>query len=594
MTETVKTLFGRAIGLHQSGRTADAEAIYRYIWSLDPGHLDTIHLLGVAAYQTGKLDLAAQMIGRAICLKNDETAFFSNLGNVFKDLGRTAEAVVNYRRALFLRPAYAEAHSNLGNALQELADVGEAIRSLRKALILNPGYAEAWNNLGNAIFDLGEHDDANRFYLRALQVNPDYLDALDNHGFLQLYRPGVTLAEIQRQARRQAGSKKSAAGQVRALPAEHAKPRIGFVSGDFRLHPVGFLVIPALEGLSRAGWDVTCYSNCPQTDELTTRFRKLARRWRPIAGLPDEAVDRQIRDDGIDILIDLSGRSAYNRLPLFMARPAPIQAAWAVGYPATTGLDAMDFLIADRFQVPDGSERFYSEKILRLPDSYICFEPPPDAPPLGELPVLATGKLTFGSFNVLKKISPPTIALWGALLRRLPEASLLMKTLALGSDDVRRYVQNKFAAQGISPDRLRLVGRTSRAEHNAYMAQTDIALDSWPYSGGMTTLEALWMGLPVISLAGDRFCSRHSLGYLSNIGLSELVAESPDHYLDLVAGFAEDIPRLASLRAGMRQRILSSPLCDSERFVRHFEAALMAMSRHVRAPAASGSPIPTV
>jgi predicted O-linked N-acetylglucosamine transferase (SPINDLY family) len=354
------------------------------------------------------------------------------------------------------------------------------------------------------------------------------------------------------------------------------RPRIGLVSGDFRAHAVGFLVLPAIEGLRAAGWHLTLYSNSGKVDAVTRRFEAAASLWRPVYGLSDAALAERIAADGIDILIDLAGYTGQNRLTVFAGKPAPLQVAWA-GYPATTGLAAMDYILADRHQLPPEAEPFYREKAVRLPAAYVVFEPPAEAPDPGRLPA-ATGRgITFGSFNTLKKITPQVVETWSRCLHRLPAARLLMKAPSLNDAATRRRYAGLFAEQGIDPRRLVFRGGTTPAEHVAAMAAADIALDPFPYSGGMTTLECLWMGLPVVTLPGETFASRHTLGYLSAIGLTELVASDADHYVALGVALANDLPRLADLRAGMRRRLRASPLCDRDAFVRHLGAAFDAM-----------------
>jgi protein O-GlcNAc transferase len=545
----VQSVVDYALRHHQAGRLSEAERLYREVLQLEPRHPDALHLLGVLNMQLGRLDVSVDLITKAIAQNANVPAFHSNLGNALTAHGELEKAVTAFRRALALMPNLVEAHGNLGNALRDQGKLDEAVAAYRQALALRPDYADAEMNLA----------------------------------FTQLHRPSVGLADILAASRRWNDAHAARFQErwpVHARPAQPDRlPRIGFVSADFRAHAVGFLVIPAIEGLARAGFHLTCYSNSVATDALTARFVKAASVWRPAAALSDDALAEQIRADGIDILIDLSGLSAGHRLLAFARKPAPIQVASWVGFPSTSGLAAMDYFLADRHQVPVGAEALYSEAVVRLPDSYIAFEPPIDAPPVGDPPALSQPGVTFGSFNNLKKITPEVVAAWSTILQRLPTSRLLLKTQALNCTATRRHYAALFAGNGIADDRLSFVGATPTAQHMGWMLRADIALDSFPYAGGRTTLEALWMGLPVITLPRETFASRHSLSYLSSIGLSELAAADVERYVELAVDLANDVGRLAAMRSGLRARILASPLCDVDRFTGNLAAALTTMWR---------------
>jgi predicted O-linked N-acetylglucosamine transferase (SPINDLY family) len=285
-----------------------------------------------------------------------------------------------------------------------------------------------------------------------------------------------------------------------------------------------------------------------------------------------------IRQDGIDILVDLAGHTAGNRLPVFARKPAPVQASWA-GYVGTTGLAAIDYLITDRWQSPAGSERYMAESLARLPDGYVCWSVPGHAPEVGPLPATSAGAVTFGCFNTLAKINPPVIALWARLFRQLPGSRLVLKTRELADTSVREHILELFDAEGVTAARITLEDRSPHPELLARYNGIDIALDAFPYSGGVTTIEALWMGVPVVTMPGERFASRHSLSHLSNIGLEELVADGPDDYLRIAAALARDLPRLQALRRGLRNRMRASPLLQSQRFTRGLEETFRAMWR---------------
>lgn len=604
---TLHHTFARALAHHQAGRLAEAEAIYRRIQAVEPRHLDSLHLLGVAVHQDGRPDEAIVLIGRAIAANDGVAAFHHNLAEVLRTVGRLDEAVTHYRRAVELDPDWADAHNHLGIALQELGWLDEAAASYRRALELAPDDATAHNNLGVALQDQGRLAEAEASFRRALALDPDYADARNNLGnslkeqgrsdaavecyermladrpdlafarsnllFTRMALPGTTLVEIAAAAAcwDAVHAEPFRAGWPTHGPADHPY-RLGFVSGDFRRHAVGFLTIAALEALARAGHRFVCYNNNLTDDALTARFQAAASEWRPILGRSDDAVAEMIRADGVDILIDLSGHTAQNRLLVFARKPAPVQMTWA-GYVATTGLAAMDYWLADAHQAPESAEPWYREKIIRLPASYICWEPPEEAPPVSPLPAGREGPITFGSFNFLSKVTPETIAVWSRLLGRVAGSRLLFKATSFNCPATRERYRALFAAHGVGAERLRFVGATGRPEHLAITAEADIALDSFPYSGGLTTLETLWMGVPVITRPGETLCSRHSTGYLRTVGLGELVAEHLDGYVEAAAALARDRERLAALRAGLRGRMLASPLCDAAAFARDFAAA---------------------
>jgi predicted O-linked N-acetylglucosamine transferase (SPINDLY family) len=336
---------------------------------------------------------------------------------------------------------------------------------------------------------------------------------------------------------------------------------------------VGLFLAPVLECLKQPEWFTVCYANQRKADEQTHRLTRAASLWRNVADQGEDALAEQIRADAIDVLIDLSGHTGNNRLLTFARRPAPVQATW-VGYVGTTGLAAMDYLIADRYHIPADAEKHYAEKVLRLPDGYLSYEPPPYAPPVGPLPALAAGHVTFGAFHNTAKITPQVIATWSDLLRQLPAARLVLKSHWLDDAGLRHRLTEQLAAHGIAAGRLELLGNTGHREQLKQYNRVDLALDTFPYSGGLTTCEACWMGVPVVTCPGETFASRHSLSHLSNLGLTETITTDLAGYVSTAVGLARDLPRLAELRASLRERMVSSPLCDATRFAVHFASAM--------------------
>jgi protein O-GlcNAc transferase len=349
--------------------------------------------------------------------------------------------------------------------------------------------------------------------------------------------------------------------------------RLGFVSVGFHRHPLGCLFVRALESLGSQDCTTICYSNHARQDELTVRLNAAAGLWRDIYELSDVALAEQIRSDQVDVLFDLDGHTGGNRLMAFARKPAPIQITW-LAYVGTTGMTAMDYILADRFEIPPESERFYRESVLLLPDDYICFDPPTDAPPIASLPALGQGHVTFGSFNRASKITREVVRIWARILRSVPGSRLVLRYAGFDDRGTQTYFRELFAAEDIPGDNLDLFGGARHDEVLGYYSGIDIALDPFPYSGGLVTCESLWMGVPVITCPGETFAGRHSLSHLSNAGLTGMIARSLDEYVALAAAWAGDVPRLAKMRADLRRRVASSPLCDGKRFADNLMALL--------------------
>jgi predicted O-linked N-acetylglucosamine transferase (SPINDLY family) len=574
---TISQALATATEHHQAGRLQAAEQIYRQILAVEPGQADAWHLLGVLAYQVGKHEIAVQYIGRAIGLNRSAAEFHNDMGKACRALRKIPEAVACYRQALELKPEFAEAQNNLGNALKEQGKLDEAVACYRRALQLQPDYAKANSNLGVALKDRGELDEAVACCRRALELRPDLTEAHDNLLLALQYRAGVTLRDL---AEAHAEYDRRHAGPLRSVWPWHERAgdggrrlRVGFVSADFGQHPVGYFLIRPLENLDRSQWETVCYSDRIIQDSLTTRFQAAATTWRNVSGLSDKALADAIFADRIDILFDLAGHTARNRLLVFARKPAPIQVTW-IGYEGTTGLSAMDYLLADRHVVPEGSQRYYREKVLRMPQGYLCYDPPAAAPPVGPLPSLTEGSMTFGSFNNPAKITAEVVAVWAKILRRAPTARLLLKYWGLDEPTVKGRYLDLFAAHGVGPQRLELLPSSSHTEYLAAYHRVDVALDPFPFSGGVTTCEALWMGIPVITCPGETFASRHSLSHLSNAGLTETIAGDLEEYVEIAVSLAGDPPRLAALRAGLRQRMAASPLCDGKCFAANLAIVL--------------------
>ena len=605
-------LFAAALRLHQAGRLAEAEPLYRQALALDPNHVHALHYLGALAHQAGRSDIAADLIGRAVALDVRSPNAHNSLGAALKALGRADEAAAAHRRAIALKPDFAVAHNNLAAALQDqgrldeaiaacrraialqpdlamahlnlgaaLRDQGEldaAVASCRQALALKPDYVEAWVNLGAALKDQGMRTEAAAAYGRAIALQPDYDLAHSNLILLQAGAPHSDLGEGLDLARRHGKILQQRGGAYSAWTSAPApdRLRVGLVSGDLKDHPVGYFLEAILAKFDPARIELIAYPTHPETTALTERIKPLFSAWRPVHGLSDEAAAAAIHADGVHVLIDLAGHMAHNRLGVFARRPAPVQASW-LGYFATTGVQAMDYLIGDPFVTPPGEAGHLTETPWALPETYLCFTPPDVALEVGALPAASGEGVTFGSFNTLMKMTDAVVTLWARVLQATPGSKLFLKTKQLNDAPARQGVERRFAAHGIAADRLILEGGSPRAELLAAYNRVDIALDPFPYPGGTTSVEALWMGAPFVTRRGDRFLSHLGESIAHNAGLADWIADDDEAYVAIAAGHAADLLRLASLRAGLRSQVLASPLFDAPRFARHLEHALWGM-----------------
>jgi predicted O-linked N-acetylglucosamine transferase (SPINDLY family) len=558
------------------GRLEEAAAAFRQGLALKADDAEAHAALGIALQSLGRPEEAAQSFRAALALNPRRAETHNNLGVALKSQGKRDEAIAAFRMALSLNPQDAPTYFNLGNVLHDQLRLDDAVTAFREALDVDPRYAEAHNNLAIALKDAWRLDEAALSYRAALDLNPNRAEAHSAYLAFLHYRPNSDDEHILAEARRFGATFESvppvARRPIGTDPARRL--RIGYVSGDFRHHPVGSFLAPVLDNHDRTAVEIFCYSNNSRTDVMTERLRDRCDHWRSIAGMADEAATDLIVSDGIDILVDLAGHTALNRLPLFARKPAPLQVTW-LGYWGTTGLAAMDYLLSDAVTLPSSEERFYSERILRLPGNRFCYAPPDDAPePAGDIPMRRNGHVTFGSFNNPDKLTPEVIRLWAAVLQAVPNARLLLKWVTLADESVCRRLREAFEGAGIAAERLILRGKSPHAAMLAEYGDVDIALDPFPFSGGLTSCEALWMGVPVVTLPEARAPSRQTLGFLQALDLAEWAATCPADYVKIAAALAADGERLGALRETLRRRMKDSSLCDGPGFTRGLEAIL--------------------
>lgn len=557
--------------LHLQDRLGEAEVAYGRALQLSPSYAKADYNRSIVLARLGRFDEAEAGYRRLLAADPGHVSAANNLGNLLLGKGRAGEAEAYYRQALVSSPDHLAARTNLSMAFLGLGRLGEAEQRLVEVLRDHPQSVEAAVALGKVYMAEGRIAEAEDVLARAAAARPDSPDLGSVLLLCQQYRPGITveaLAASHRQwAERHATPRKADWRPHENTPDPRRRLRLGFVSADLADHPVGHLVVGVLEALAGRA-DTFCYYDRVRRDAMVTRCQAAAGAWRSVAGWNDAQLARQIRDDRIDVLVDLGGHSGDQRLTVFARKPAPIQLTW-LGYPGTTGMDAMDGILADRFQIPEADEPYYAERVLRLPDSYTALRPPVDLPPTGPLPAVSTGRITLGCLGNPAKINGQVVALWARILRQLPDAKLLLKYHGLGDPATAGRYREQFAAEGIAAERVELQGASPRAEALAAYNRVDIGLDTFPYSGGLTTFEALWMGVPVVTWPGKTFAGRHALSYLSTAGLEELVAGDESDYVRRVVDLANDRARLAALRESLRGRLAGSPLCDPERLAGH-------------------------
>lgn len=560
------------------GQVRDGVAHFEQAIALDGAFLDAHNNLGNALSALGYMPEAIGSYQHALALQPDNATIHNNLGNTLARIGRAEEAVSHYRHALRLRPDNAQIHNNLGNVLATLGRSREAIGHYERAIAIHPDSAEAHGNLANALAACGHADEAFERFERALVLTPESEATHSN-----------LLLVLNTSARFDAASVFAAHCRYAErfeTPLKHLWPehmndrspdrplRIGYVSSDLRMHSVAWFIEPVLANHDRRQFQIYAYSAHEVEDEVSQRLRSHVTQWRRLAGLSDEEVAMGIQEDRIDILVDLNGHTAMNRLLVFARKPAPVQVTW-LGYPNTTGLAAMDYRLTDRFADPAGmTECYHTETLLRLPECFSCYRPPAAAPEVGVLPGGERGAVTFGSFNTRSKIGPEVVALWACVLRAVPGSRLMLKGKGYDDESVQEALLDAFRVHGIGEDRVQLFGgHDTHAEHLRRYHDIDIALDPFPYNGTTTTCDALWMGVPVVTLAGTTHVSRVGVSLLNHLGLNDWIANSEREYVEIAARWAADVQRLATLRRELRVRMAHSPLTDAATFTRHLESA---------------------
>ena len=577
---------------------------------LNPAAADIHNNLGIALTQMGKIEQAGQSFQTAVDIKNDHVEANNNLGVTLRSLGRPADAIPFFKKAIEVKPDFVEAHNNLAAAFLDTHDRKSALEAVEAALLLKPNASQLHYLRGNILRDLQEFDAGVESLRETLRLDPQNIPALTALGHALLERGD--LEEAMQLLQQSADLKPDPQMHSNILmavnyhpaytPAKHfaahqnwaelhEKPfksnwkphtndrspdrplRIGYVSPDFRGHSVAYFLGPILEHHDHKQFEIFGYAHLASTDMDTWRLRSCIDQWREISSKSPDHIAEQIRQDKIDILIEVAGHTANNALTAFARKPAPIQINM-IGFPSTTGLTAIDYRITDELCDPTGiSDPFNTEKLLRMPDIFWCYQPPSHCPDIQPLPAQQNEIITFTSVNNFSKVTPDVQRVWAAVLRAVPNSKLIMQTTALAGEHTKKVVTARFAEEGINSDRLEFRRSTDFPTYLKLLNDSDLTLDPFPFNGGTTTCHSLWMGAPVITMAGDRHASRMGLSMMTTIGLPEFVAHTPDQYVQIATTFAKDLPRLAQIRATMRDRLKASPLLDAPKYTRNLEAA---------------------
>lgn len=602
--------------LSNLNKADEALTAYQKAIELNPDYAEAWINLGCAQINLKTFPQALNSFDRALKINSEFAEAWSNRGNALRELKEYAEAVASYDKAIALNPDHAEAYNDRGVALQALKQLEEALASYDKAIVLKPNYAEAWYSRGVTLGELGRFEEALVSYDKAISIKPDYVEAWSNRGNILFAichfelgeascRRAMSIAPqslvahdslllnlnyldtLNHQDTLELAKNFGAKVSETSIPkftcwntSEGTKKlRVGFVSGDFRNHSVGYFVEGLIANIDKTQFEIYAFPTTSSTDDLTNRLLPLCAEWVPIHGMSDADAASVIHQKGIHILFDLSGHTAHNRLAMFSHKPAPVQVSW-LGLPMTTGVPEIDYVLGDAYALPEQFENQFTETVWRLPESYLCLTTPHDSIEVGTLPALANGYVTFASFNNLSKMNNKVVEVWSLILKALPNSKLLLKAKQLSDPNVCVQTKKRFAAFGVDADRILLkTVVNTRIEHLASYNAVDIALDTFPFPGVTTSVEANWMGIPVLALKGHSFLSSTATSIANNAGLDDWVASDVGDYVDKAIQFASDLHRLASLRSSLRNLALKSSLYDSPRFAKNFGDALWGMWR---------------
>lgn len=571
----------QAFSLFRNNRLAEAKDAFEQLCQVNKTDVEAWICLAQINAQLGQPREVERCCREVIALWPESDDAHYHLGCALLLQGKHEETAEQFRHVLKLKPRHALAHLHLGKALHMQEKYDEALIHYRNAVALDPKLTDVQGLIGGIHQRRANIADAIACYRETLRHHPH--DHNTHSDMLLALNYGTNANENAMYAEHVAWGRahklKTARTSAYAnAPDPDKRLRVGYVSPDFRQHSVAFFFEPLLTHHDPARIETFCYADVAQPDATTERLRSLTGQWRNTTGVSDDRLAEQVRADGIDILVDLAGHTVGNRLLVFTAKSAPVQVTY-LGYPNTTGIEAMDYRLTDAYADPPGvTDNNYSETLFRLPRGFLCYRPPDDAPSVKSLPALASGRITFGSFNNLMKVTPEVISVWASILKAVPNSRLIMKNNSFGDASTRERCLDMFMAHSISRERLEFLPPAgSLPEHLDLYGRVDIALDTFPYNGTTTTCEALWMGVPVITLAGRRHASRVGVSLLTQAGLADFIATSPDEYVRIACSLASQSEALSRLRATLRGMVVASPLCDEKSFARDIEAAYREM-----------------
>ncbi len=588
--------------LNNLGRHDRAISTCQRLVQVSPGSPDAHCALSVALFSVGRLDEAMSACRKAIAIAPKNAQAFSTLGNIYSISGRPDEAIAAYRHAVTYNPKFAGAFSNLANSLEQRGLIAEAYEAILEAVRLDPNLADAQNNYGNILKDLARLDEAVAAYRRTIALVPGrsmfYSNLIYAMWFRQQCDPAEVLAESRTWARLLAEPLTRAAAPHTNDRSPDRKIRLAYVSNDFRQHPIGRLIFPLIACRDRSQFEIVLFSGVPRPDAITQAIYQSVDRVIPVGGMTDEQMAQAVRNEKIDILVDLALHMSGTRLEVFARRAAPVQITY-LAYCATTGMTAMDYCVTDRnldpvddaaspapqSPAPESpatplgvASPIHSERLLHLPQCYWCYTASGEAPPINASPAARSRVVTFASMNSFTKLNSGVLDLWCELMKQVPGSQLFV--VVPGGPQRRTQVAADFARRGVDPGRLKMGDIVSvPAYFNSYL-EVDISLDPFPYNGGTTTMDSLFMGVPVVTIAGRWATARAGVTILNTLGHPEWIANTPEEYVQIAARVAANVPKLVELRASLRQEMLNSPLMNARRFTADFETLYRKTWRH--------------
>ena len=599
--------------LSEQGKLTEAIENYKKAIKIKPNYAEAFNNLGIAFDKLNKMDEAIYNYKKAINLKKDFSIAYNNLGNAllhtqkikesaqcykeatninsnyheaynglgdaYRILGDKKNAIKNFEKATKINPNYAEAYNNLGMILYETSMFYEALICYKKALRINPNDEKYHNNLGNLLSNLGKYDEATKSFNKAIEIKPEFAKAYSNLLLNLNYKLNFDLKfylSISKKFRFNCIQKKEKLSFSYQFDKKPQILKLGWISSDFGNHPTGYFSLNALKELKKKNFELIAYSNLDRNDDLSISFRKIFSKWHSIENKKDDEVVKQILNDGIHILIDMQGHSGDNRLPIFMHKAAPIQATWHGQ--GSTGIPEIDYTIGNPYIMPQNEENHWVEKVFRLPNTSQCFTPPTFDVQINDLPFIKNKFITFGSLNKLIKVNEDVIALWSKVLSSVSNSKLILKTKNLDNKKVREDIINKFKKNNIRSNQIVLLGESkTRKELLRVYNNVDISLDTFPFQGFTTSHESVWMGVPLLTLKGNRMLFHSGECINSNLGMFDWIAKNSTDYISKALEFSLNINELTKIRKSLRNKVLDSPLCDSKNFGIHFSKMLWEM-----------------